>query len=125
MKEFFTGVLVTAPITAFIVQLALSGRQEVTTTQERHYVDQQLATQVFDQQFEDAWNTAKLSDHGGNRAERIRRLEKRKAQFDQEFDRQFATSQQDVSELRQALSEVPSEQTRQTNTSEKTRLSTQ
>lgn len=108
MKEFFTGVLITAPITAFIVQLALSGRQEVTTAQERHYVDQQLATEHFDRQFDEAWNGVKPTVAKG-REERIAVLQKRKSQFDQEFDRQFATSQQDVSELRQALSEIPSE----------------
>jgi hypothetical protein len=105
MKEFFTGVLVTAPITAFIVQLALSGKQEVTTAQERHYVDQQLATQVFDHQFEQAWNTSKLPAHNENRAERITKLEQRKNQFDEEFDKQFASSKQDVDELRSAISE--------------------
>ena len=109
MKDFFTGVLITAPITAFIIQLSLSGKQEVTTAQERHYVDHQLATQIFDQQFEEAWNTSRLPAHKENRNERIKKLEERKNQFDQEFDRQFATSQQDVNELRQALSDIPSE----------------
>ncbi|WP_024299766.1 hypothetical protein [Methylomicrobium lacus] len=103
MKDLFTGVLITAPTTAIILLFALSGKNEVLTAQERHYIDQHLAADLFDQEFEAAWGSLKLASNAENRAERIKKLEERKKHFDEMFDQQFATSQTDVLELRAAI----------------------
>jgi len=103
MKELFTGILIAAPTTAVILLFALSGKNEVMTSQERHHVDQQLAAELFDGQFDAAWAGSKLSPDQENRSRRIQKLEKRKNEFDEMFNQQFAKSQSDVLELRAAI----------------------
>jgi len=103
MKDLFTGILIAAPTTAIILLFALSGKNEVLTAQERHYIDQNLSANLFDQQFEAAWGSSKSHSNAENRAERIKKLEERKKHFDEMFDQQFATSQSDIHELRAAI----------------------
>jgi hypothetical protein len=55
MKDVFRGILIAAPTTPLILLFALSGKNEVMTSQERHHVKQQLAAELFDQQFDEVW----------------------------------------------------------------------
>jgi hypothetical protein len=110
MKDLFTGVLIAAPTTALILIFALSGKNEVMTSQERHHVNQQLAAELFDQQFDAAWTGSKLSPDHENRTKRIEKLENRKKQFDEIFDHQFASSREDIQQLRVVIQQNHIEQ---------------
>lgn len=55
MKEIFKGALVTAPILVIILFFALSGKEEIKQEQRVHEAVEDLKSQSFDNDFDDAW----------------------------------------------------------------------
>lgn len=109
MKGFLAGVVVTAPITILLLYVVMSGRTNTVMRIERGQIRQQIAEEKFDSDFDQAWNSMSVSDKEMKerelaRQERLARLREKERQFDEQFNRRFEQSQEDVEDLREILS---------------------
>lgn len=117
MKGFFAGVAVTAPITALLIYLVMSGRVETVSRIERAHIQQEISNEEFDADFDRAWDSMSLSDKDKQkrekeRQERLARLREKEREFDRQFEEQFGLSAADAADFREVLSDEKEEEKR-------------
>lgn len=112
MKGFFSGIAVTAPVTALLIYVVMSGRAATIARIERAQIHQQILEEQFDSDFDQTWHSLSMSDQEleerqNARKVRLAHLREKERQFDEQFDQQFNQTQNDVEDFRDILSSSP------------------
>lgn len=107
MKGFFTGIVISVPVTAAILMFALQGKEEVRTEQQLQRAEQKVENDKFDKDLANMWNGGKMTQPTEEVTEAHKKeLEAAKA----ERDGQLVESKEDLGDLRAAMKEITNEQ---------------
>lgn len=93
----------TAPVAAILLWFSLQGQEEIKVEQQIEKIDQQIEKENFDAEFSAAWNSAGGKSQLPRNESKVAELKKKKAALEQQSESLNVQSNQDMSDLRQAL----------------------